>query len=787
MNILASLNQIKTYLKGDISPEDFRRDMDEKSMSVEHIDTLRARFAHMVIGEVKELKAHPNADKLRIAMTDIGKEVVQIVCGGANLKDGQRVLVALPGAKVRWHGEGDLIEMKEAAIRGEKSFGMICAPSEIGFEKVPCGEKDIWDLSDLLDCKAGTSFVEALQMDDVIFELEVTTNRPDSMNIIGLAREAGAALTVDFEMEEVPDVPAAEGEKALTVSVQETDLCPRYSAVILDNVTVGPSPVWMQRDLLLAGYKPINNIVDITNWILHTYGQPMHAFDYEKLAGSELSVRLAKKGEKILALDDEEYELQNDQLVIADANGPVAVAGVMGGKESGTTDATTSIVFEAATFYKTSVRKTARALNLYSQSQSMFEKGLSPELPTHAMKKAVQLAMELAGAKVVSEVHDVRKEAFAPDVKTLQPERVRKLMGVEISDEQMTDYLTRLGFDLEKAENHYKVTVPFWRTDIENDIDFAEEIARMYGYGNIEARIPAMAPPTRPADKGPMEEARLKKLLMGAGYTEFYSNSMVSELDLIRYRLDPEKAVKMNNPLSSDLTHMRTSLVPSVLLGIALNQRMVTAGRVFELQRIYTPQKNDLPRESTELVIAHYGFDDSEIAFRQLRGALDLISVRTGLTFDLARYDGDERWHPSQSAIVHFEGKPVGMIGAPHPDILTSFKVEKGVMLLVLDIETLMPHISSALRYDAPPAFPSVERDLTVKISTEKTFEEIETEVKNIDGLVDSVRFVDDYREGLDSGMMNLTISISFRAADRTLTSEEVDGVMERIENTLSN
>ena len=294
-----------------------------------------------------------------------------------------------------------------------------------------------------------------------------------------------------------------------------------------------------------------------------------------------------------------------------------------------------------------------------------------------------------------------------------------------------------------------------------------------------------MAPPVRPADKGPMEESRLKQLLMGAGYTEFYSNSMLSELDFIRYRLNPEDAVKLHNPLSSDLTHMRTSLVPSVLLGIALNQRMVPAGRVFELQRVYTPEKNDLPRESTELVVAHYGFNESELAFRQLRGALDLISVRMGLTFDLARFDGDERWHPTQSAVVHFEGKPVGMIGAPHPDILTSFKVEKEVMFLVLDIETLMPHISSALHYDAPPAFPSVERDLTVKISTKKSFDEIEAAVKNIDGLVDSVRFVDDYRAGLDSGMMNLTISISFRADDRTLTSEEVDSVMERIENAL--
>jgi phenylalanyl-tRNA synthetase beta chain len=779
MNILASYNWIKEYLKTELSPEEFSREMSLKSMAVESIERLSEKFDAMVIGLVKEIKKHPDADKLNIAITDIGGKEVEIVCGGKNLAEGMRVLVALPGSKVRWHGEGDLVELKEAKIRGVSSFGMICAPAEVGFEKAPCLEGGIWDLTDLVDAKPGTSFVDAFNMDDVIFDMEVTTNRSDSMNIVGLAREAGAALEQEFEWNPQP-LTTSHQSLSLSVQVDEPDLCPRYMAVVVDGIKVGPSPLWMQQKLLLAGYKPINNIVDITNYILHEYGQPMHAFDYEKLNGGEIVVRRAKDGEKFLALDDIEYELTDKNLVIADAEKSVAVAGVMGGKDSGTWDGTTKIVFEAATFDSVSVRKTARQLNLYSQSQTMFEKGLSSEAPAAALARAVELTLEIAGGSVASAVQDMRAKEYEPLHFSFNPEKARALIGVDISDDQMINILKRLGFVLKKEGEVYDVIVPYWRDhDIEAEVDFTEEIARMYGYHNIPAILPDQAPPTIAGDEDLAWEIWIKRSLAAMGYAEFYGYSFVSENDLTRYDLDPSEAMAIHNPLSSDLTHMRTSLMPSVLKDIEFNQGQRSDGRVFELQRAYLPQDGDLPSERTNLVIAHFGVQDIELTFQKLKGILEYVAKNSDLKIEFIREMENVRWHPTRSASVKLNGQHVGMIGQVAQEYQEAFGIDRAVIAADLDIEDAIAQMNIKRVYKSIPEFPAVHRDIAVVVDEKTEYLQVSDAIKKQSPLIESIELVEVYRgTGIDDGKKSVTISITLRALDKTLSSDQVDEVM---------
>lgn len=791
MNILASYNWIKEYLKTDLSPEEFAREMSLKSMSVESTEYLKVRYENVVIGLVKELKAHPDADKLRIAVTDIGGKDVEIVCGGSNLADDQRVVVALPGAKVRWHGEGELIELSATKIRGVESFGMICAPSEIGFEKYPCPERGIWDVSELTQAKAGTPFVEAFDMDDVLFDIEVTTNRSDAMNIVGLAREAGAALEQLFAWE-APTLNTLSAlntlnAPGLSVTVKEPDLCPRYMAVAIEGVKIAPSPLWLQTKLLTAGYKPINNIVDITNYILHEYGQPLHAFDYEKLAGGEIVVRKAKNGEKFLALDDIEYELDDSQLVIADQEKPVAIAGVMGGKESGTWDGTTTIVFEAATFDPISVRKTARKLNLYSQSQSMFEKGLSTESPAAALAHAVELALELAGGEVASDVLDERVEAYQPLTFPFRPEKARALIGADIEDAKMVEILERLGFKVKQSREAYEVEVPYWRDhDIEAEVDLAEEVARMYGYHNLPSQLPYQAPPTTQEDPVLAWEQNLKDLFMAAGYTELYGYSFVSAQDLENYDLDPEKALRIFNELTTEQTHMRTSLMPSLLKDIEANQGETPQARVFELQKVYIPRKGDLPDERTNLTIAQWGVDDVEVALLSLKGLLEYICAKTGVELEFVREKDDARWHFSRTATVKMNGEAVGMFGQVAEEYQRAFGIDKPVVAINLDMEDVLPQMKDTKRYEEIPEYPSVERDVAVIVGEFTEFGAIKNEVMKQSPLIESVSLVEVYRGvGIPEGKKSVTISLTLRAPDKTLESQQVDQVMAAVGKVL--
>ena len=458
MNILASYNWLKEYVNTDLSSEEFAKEFSLRSMSVETITNLREQFAGMVLGVVTKIEKHPGADRLSVVTVDLGSRSSVIVCGGTNVVVGMKVLVAPTGTKVRWHGAPEWTTLEKATIRGVESDGMICAPSEVGLDAVKIGDREIWDLTHLTDARAGTSIAEALGLDDAIFDIEVTTNRPDAMGMIGLAREAACAVSERFEaVGSRQSVAATDG--ALQVRIDDKR-CSRYMAAVVSGVKIGPSPWWLQKRLILAGQKPINTIVDITNYVRLELGQPLHAFDASNIGGNIIVVRKGKRGESLELLDGKTVKLDASHIVIADAQRPLALAGIMGGKNSGTTEQTTTVVFEAATFDGLAIRRGARAVDVMSDAQLLFEKGLSPGASPPALARAVQLAQEIAGG-TVDQIVDVYPRSRKPKAFTFRPKKARTRIGVDIDDATQINILERLGFAVSKRDR-VSCYWPYW-------------------------------------------------------------------------------------------------------------------------------------------------------------------------------------------------------------------------------------------------------------------------------------------------------------------------------------
>ena len=790
MNILASYNWVKDYLNTKDTIAQFDKKMSLTGSSVEYIHRGKELFDKMVVGLVKELKDHPDANALKVCVTDIGKEEVEIVCGGTNLCEGMKVFVALPGARVRWHGEGDLVELGKAKVRGVESYGMICAPSEVGFVKLQQSEKDIWDLTELTKAKPGTSVVTALDLNDTIFDIEATTNRPDQMSIIGLAREGGAVGLGEFKWDRDAakkrvgsKIEVAGEELPFKVSVKDKELCRRYQAVVINGIKVGPSPWWLQKRLLQAGHRPYNNIVDITNYVLHEYGQPMHTFDYEKLDGNEIVVRKAKKGEKFLALDESEHKLSDKHLVIADSSRPVAVAGVMGGMETGTTEKTKTIVFECASFEPVNVRRTARDLNLYSDSQLLFEKGLSTEATEPALMRAIELTLEIAGGQVASQVFDKRSSEYKPLQFPFDPKKASELIGVDIPEVQQMSILGNLGFTAKKTGDHYMVTVPYWRDhDIEASVDFTEEIARVYGYHNMPSKLPDGELPTDAPLPEFVWERQVKQILAGAGATEAFSETFVSEDDLVRFGLTGNNALHLKNPLSSDLEYMRPNLIISMLRSIEANQREFSEATLFELARTFVPKKGKLPDEAPRLLLAAYA-PDGEQAFLRAKGLVERLFREAGVRGQsLDRGTEDTRWHTTRSATISINKKRIGVIGEISRAIAEAFGLEARVALVDLDFEALLPHLSINKQYTPTPDFPVVKRDLAFVLDNTVEYHAVELAIHEVSDLICRAELFDVYSgKGVEDGQKSLAVHLEIRADDRTLKSSEVDEVMNKV------
>jgi len=793
MNLLVSYDWLKQYVKLKASPKEFAARLSLSGPSVERIYPQGAGLEKVVVGKILKVKPHPNADKLRVVETDLGSMTKEIVCGGSNLAEGQLVAVALPGAWVKWHGEGEPVEIKEAALRGVASYGMICGADEIGLVDLfpKQGEKEIVDLSGL-NAKPGTPLAEALKLDDVVFDVEITSNRPDAYCLLGMAMEASAILEAPLTWQAPKAEKLKKGAKALPlkVEVKAKKLCPRYKALVMRNAKVGESPAWMKKRLASAGVRSINNLVDITNYVRLELGQPMHVFDYDALAGNRIVVREAAAGEKMKALDENEYALKAGQLVIADESGPVAVAGVMGGLMSGATGKTTTIVFESAAFDPVSVRRTARALNLHSDSSKLYEKGLSTELTDVALERAAELAAELCGAEVASARIDVRAAAYKPLVFPFRPARAAELIGVAIPAARMRKILTALGFRIKGTGAKWKVEVPFWRDhDIEGERDLVEEVARVYGYGNLPSVIPDGTLPLAEPDRALAWEDRIKRHLKDWGLTEIMTYSFVSRaLAEATPGLEAKDALRVSNPLSEEYEFMRRTLAPSALKVIAENQEEAVEGSLFEIAHVYELRENDLPKERPRLLVACWDRDAAGGATLRAKGIVEALSEELGIVgLRFARTSRSDGWHPGRTVDLTLGGTVIGQLGEIHPDLAAKFGIDRRVAMAEIDLDEALMFASAAKFYVPVPEFPRVKRDLAFVVERHAEHAAIVGKIAGTDAMLKSVELFDVYEgKNLGGGKKSMAYHLEFGADDRTLKAEEVDRVMEAVRARLT-
>ncbi len=787
MNILASYDWLKEYVDlGTLSAEDFAARVSLSGPGIERLYPQGVELDRVVLGHVLEVQQHPNADKLRLAVTDLGSKKATIVCGGSNLEAGQWVAVAKEGARVRWHGEGELIELKPAEIRGVQSEGMICAANEIGlFDAFPHGEREILDLGKSLPglkMKPGTPMSEVLGLTgDHVMDIEVTTNRVDAFCMVGLAREASAIL--NKKMIWAPSKFPKAGSKKLNVTVQDKELCPRYMAVRIDDLKIGQTPWWMKRRLLSAGLRPINTLVDITNFVMLELGQPMHAFDADKLQGDKIIVRKAKAGEKMAALDGKTHLLREGMLVIADAEHPQAVAGVMGSEASAVSSGTKSVIFEAASFNEVSVRRTARALNLYSDSQLRFEKGLSTEAPADALARAIELCLELCGGKVTSSVADVRATKYKPASYSISFDKIAELIGVAVKPKDSIDTLKRLGFSIKSDSKKLTATVPWWRDhDIEDGRDLVEEIARVAGYSNLPAIFPA-GRSKRKTDQELILENVVRSIAKGAGLTETYTYSFTSRQALEKAGYDPLSMLRVQNPLTADFEFMRTSLLPSLLQAAEENHERARVQKLFEVQRVYYPKASgwkELPEEMLELGAAFLGKDN---AWREAKGFVEHLLSELGVQgVTWKRLENDAFWHPGRTAQARKGTHLLATVGEIHPNLAARYGFEGRMAMIDMPLHEVFHVTSDAGRYVAIPVFPPAKRDLAFIVQQDVEAQDMIDAMKKTDPLVRSVEWFDTYiGKGVEGGKKSVAFHFEIGAADRTLESAQVDAVMSRV------
>ncbi len=798
MNILASWKWLGEWvdLEG-LTPEAVAARVSLSGPGIEKIIPQDEGLKGIVVGRIEAVEPHPQADRLRVTTVDVGDARLGIVCGGSNVEVGQWVPVAKIGARVRWHGEGEPVELKPTEIRGVPSAGMICAANEVGlFDAFPHGEKEILDLGTALpervaSFRPGQPLAVALGMaGDVLLDTEITTNRPDAMGMEGFSREVAAILERPWQAAKTPSI--APGPQPLTVTLvapmSERPLCGRLCAVKIDGVSVGASPWWLRQRLLAAGLRPINSIVDITNYVLLEMAQPMHAYDAAKLKG-DLVVDAARPGERFEALNGQTYALQPSMLTIRDAEGAVAVAGVIGGQRTAVDAGTTSIVFEAAAFDEVSIRRTARALELATDASKLFEKGLSVEALSPALARAVGLCLQIAGGTVVSSIADVRARPYQPATFVLRAEEANRLIGIAIPVAQMRSTLERLGFGVSPEGDALRVTVPWWRDhDIEDARDLVEEIARVYGYANLPTVFPMAMSPVG-SDPIFAFEGKIRDACKGYGFTELMGYSFVSRDQLERAGLLPELCVRLLNPLSQDAEFMRPSLAPSVLQALVDNQERAEALRVFELSRTYLPLdgRAALPEEIAEFLLAIR--DRGAEPWNEAKGVAEALLEELGIHGGAwKRWQGDHFWHPGRSLQYVVADQVLVTVGELHPQQAEAWKIEGRVGLVHAMPEILISHASTAKAYRSTPAFPESVRDLAIVVAESVEIASAQAAMHRADtkGLLAETAWFDTYRgQGLPAGKKSLAFRLVFRSDARTLSSEEVDAAVEAVRMAL--
>ena len=807
-----SMKWLGDYVKADMPIKDFCHALTMSGSKVECYEKEGSSISNVVVGKILSKGPHENADALFVCQVDIGAEApIQIVTNAKNVKEGDLVPVALDGAVLP---EG---KIKKCKMRGVESFGMFCGLDTLGLtaHDFPYADPEgVFVIEE--DCKPGEDIHTAIGLDDTSVEFEITSNRPDCLSVIGLARETAATYGTELKVK-APEFKGVDGDinSMLKVDIHNTEKCQRYCAGIVKNVKIGPSPRWMRERLRASGVRPINNFVDITNYVMLEYGQPMHAFDLRYVEGAHINVRNAKNGEKIMTLDGVERELTEDMLVIADEKKPVAVAGIMGGEYSGIMDDTTTVVFESAYFEPTQVRRTSKALKLKSDASSRYEKGVDRLISMTCLKRAFELVEELGAGEVLNTVIDCDYTDKTPASVDFSADWINNFLGTDISEADMIKYLERLEFKVENG----KVIAPSFRIDIGCKADIAEEVARIYGYNNIPStdfRGVARAEFT--------EEQKFVRTLRNAasalGGYEIATYSFVSPkyFDKIKLPADSKlrKVVRIVNPLGEDTSVMRTSTIPSMLdvLSFNYNNRNDKAC-LYEISKEYLPAEEEkpfingdtlansgkqkhmykysLPDEPQRLTIGMYGGDADFYTLKgmveQILAELKIEDVEYLRAGDCDVFDEKYALHPGRSAVIIKDGKHLGIMGEVHPDVQETYEIGVKTYVAKLNIPELMEAAADKITYQPLPKFPATTRDLSLLVDEDMPVAELEKAIKGAVGkILEKVSLFDVYRsdEMKKNGKKSIAYSISMRSHEGTLTDEQADGAMKRVLKALS-
>lgn len=778
------VNWLRDYIDINMDIREFAEAMTLSGSKVEGVESPGEEISNVVVGKILTLEKHPNADRLLVCQVDAGNDTIQVITGASNIKVGDVIPVALDGSTLPGG-----IKIKKGRMRGLESRGMMCSIEELNLSKEDYPEA-CEDGIFILDVNLvpGTDIKNVLGLNETVIDFEITSNRPDCLSILGIAREAAVTLGRPLKK---PDVTVKEeedsAEKYASVEIKDAELCPRYAARIIKDVKIGPSPEWMKQRLKAAGVRPINNIVDITNYVMLELGQPMHAFDLENIDGKKIIVRRASDGEVMKTLDEQERKLDSSMLVIADDIKPVAVAGVMGAANSEVTENTRTILFESANFDGIAVRLAAKKLGMRTEASSRFEKGLDVETVAMAVNRAAQLVEELGAGKVCSGIIDCYPGKTERKSIKLRPDRINAFLGTSISTEYMVKTLKALEFDVD--ETSMSVLVPSFRSDVEREADLAEEIARFYGYNNIEATLLEGKSATlgRKSFRQKLEDV-IKDTMVSCGMYEIYTYSFTSPkvLDAINANEDSglRKTVVISNPLGEDYSIMRTTTIPGMLDVISRNyNRRVDAVRLYELACVYIPESvpvTSLPVEKEVLTLGMYGDAD----FYDLKGAVEEIFDVLGINrVDFQPEKDNPAFHPGRTASILIKGKKIGTIGQIHPELADNFECPKETYVGMIEVDALVENARMEVEYKPLPKFPAVTRDIAMLVKDEVMVKQIEDIIRaNSGDILEEMKLFDIYKgKQIPEGMKSVAYSIIFRGQGKTLTDEEVNVVMQKI------
>lgn len=794
-----SLKWIKDLVPGieDLTPQEYLDAMTLSGSKGEYYVELDKNLENIVVGQILKIEKHPDADKLVICQVNVGQEEpVQIVTGAPNVFEGAVVPVVLAGGKVAGGHDGSTppeegIKIKKGKLRGVPSNGMMCSIEELGSSRdmyPDAPENGIYIFKNRDDIKPGDDAIKALGLDDAVIEYEITSNRVDCFSILGIAREAAVTFGKPF----CPPVvePTGNDEDVndfISVEVNDTELCPRYTARVVKNIKVGPSPEWMQRRLAAQGIRPINNIVDITNYVMEEYGQPMHAYDLSTIAGQKIIVRRAEDNEKFVTLDGQERTLDSSMLMICDAEKPVGIAGIMGGENSMITDDVDAILFEAACFDGTNIRLSGKKLGMRTDAQSKFEKGLDPNNASAAIDRACQLIEVLGCGEVVGGMVDVYGKVKEPHEIPFQPERINRLLGTDLSAEQMLDYFKSL--ELEYDADRNVMIIPTFRQDLLGTADLAEEVARFYGYSNIPSTLPSGESTSGKVSFKHRVEDVAKETAEFCGFSEGMTFSFESPKVFDKLRLDADdplrQAITIANPQGEDYSIMKTTPLNGMLVSLARNfNRRNKDVKLYEMAKIYLPKSLPLTEyadERVQFTLGFYGEGD----FFTMKGVVEEFLERAGM-HDIVDYDpnaGKNFLHPGRQANIIYQGKVIGYMGEVHPEVCENYDMKTRAYIAVLDMPVITEMATFDRHFKGIAKHPAVNRDISMVVKKDILVGQIEKVIREKGGHhLESYHLFDIYEGSqIKPGYKSVAYSITFRANDRTLEEKDITAAMDKI------